>query len=316
MQLSVGGLHSTACDAHTSWCWVLLHSTACDASHLSVVLLHSTACDAHTHVVEWRRTTLKCEHHMQLSGGGLHSSVSSSLDVVAQWSDDYIKCEYPPPQDCSVMHHSWVEDYIKCEHHTVECSPPPLNCMWCITCSWLNWSDATSSVSLHIHVAHTWGGLHQVWCITQLSVVLLHSSVSITCSWVEVDYIKCEHHTVECSPPPLKCEHHTAVEWTQDYIKCWASHAVEWRTTSSVMHHAVDVVEDYTQLHVMLTLDVVEDYTQVHVITHSWCSPPTLKCEHHMQLSGASTTLQVWCITCSWVEEDSTQLHVHAHTWV
>ena len=118
-----------------------------------------------------------------------------------------------------------------CDAHTW-CSPPPLNCMWCshleedvVLLHWashaVEWRRTTSSV----RITCSWldGGLHQVW---------------ETCSWVEEDYIKCEHH-MQLSGGGLHSSVSITCSWVEDYIKCDESHAVEWRrTTTSVMHHS------------------------------------------------------------------------------
>ena len=196
LQLSGGGLHQVWCitlewsGLHSS----VMHHTWCGGGlHSSVSITCSWCMTTSSVIVEW------CMW--------LHTSVSPPT-LNACWVDGglhqvWASCSWVVLHS-SVMHHmqlmwrrttssvsitlEWRRTTLKCENHT-----------WC---SWVNWG--LLKCEHHSCSDDLWGGLHQVWCITQLSVVLLHSSVSIL--------------TVECSPPTSSVS-----------ITCsW------WRTTSSV----------------------------------------------------------------------------------
>ena len=144
----------------------------------------------------------------------------------------------------------WASHAVECWRTTSSVS---------ITCSWVE-SYSTQLCEHHMQLS---GGLHQVWASHAVEWRRTTSSVSITCSWVEEGYIKCEHHMQLSEEDYIKCENHMQLSGGGLH-QVWASHAVEWRrTTSSVS------------------------------ITCSWVEEDYIKCEHHMQLSGGGLH-QVW----------------------
>ena len=248
---------------HHTWCSGGLHSTACELTQLSVVLLHQVWCitcswvdcmwlTASVSIMQlsgWRTPSSVMHHLMQLSGGCDASSWWASLNAVSWVEEDSTQVWASHAVEWSRTTSTW------CSIHAVE------------------WMWLPSSVSIHMQLS-----AQDFKC--EHPSTQLHDYIKCEHhTWVEEDYIKCEHHTCSslpqtqlhvilitwCSPPPLS---NCWVAHTWWLHQVWASHAVEWRRTTSTACDAS---------HLMWSSS-----TQVWACTCSQLSGPDyIKCEHH-----------------------------------